>query len=316
MEFLNWNVTGMDRINNLLGLRYLSKEQIEQLLDKSDHFRKMIDRNDTPKQPTKPSRILNLFFENSTRTRVSFELAAKMLGHSSVNFTGEGSSIAKGESLLDTVKNLEAMKFDIFIVRHEVPGVPKLISETVQGSVINAGDGAAEHPTQGLLDILTLKRSFGRIEGLRVCIVGDISHSRVAMSNIHGLTKLGAKVSVCAPRPFLPSAIEGLNVDVYEDIDDALKDHDALNLLRVQLERDAGRLLPSLREFNRFYGMTLERLSVNPKIRILHPGPMNINVELDSRIAESKNSLIFEQVTNGLAVRLAVISEFAERKVK
>ena len=306
----------MEKIKNLLGLRYLSKDQLEHLLDRSEHCRRMIDRKDISGKSPKPSSILNLFFENSTRTRVSFELAAKMLGHNTVNFTGEGSSIAKGETLLDTVKNLEAMKFDIFIVRHEVPGVPKLISETVSGNVINAGDGAAEHPTQGLLDILTLKRAFGKLEGLRVCIVGDISHSRVAMSNIHGLNKLGAKVSVCAPRPFLPSAIEGLHVDVYDNIDDALKEHDALNLLRVQLERDAGRLLPSLQEFNRFYGMTWERLSLNPKIRILHPGPMNINVELDSRIAESKNSLIFEQVTNGLAVRLAVISELAGGKMK
>lgn len=296
----------MSLSNHLLGLKNLPIDQMEAILDKSDFFRKQIEDKKPIKKLAERFNTINLFFENSTRTRISFELAEKMLGMNSLNFTNEGSSVSKGESLLDTIKNLNSMMFDFYVVRHSVPGVPKLISEIVDGSVINAGDGAAEHPTQGLLDILSLKNVFRRIEDLNVCIVGDISHSRVAMSNIFGLNKLGARVSVCGPVSFIPKDIEALDVRVYYDIDEAIRENDALNILRVQLERDAGNQLPSLQEYQNFYGVTLNRLKNNPKIKILHPGPMNINVEIDYETSVSKNSVIFDQVTNGLAVKLAI----------
>lgn len=302
---------------HLLGLKLLSKDQIGEILDRASYYRDCIEESISFQRSCQDQSVVNLFFENSTRTRVSFELAEKMLGMNSVNFSNDGSSFSKGESLLDTVKNLNAMKFAFYVVRHSVPGIPKLISENVEGSVINAGDGAAEHPTQGLLDIMSLYRSFGRIEGLRICIVGDISHSRVAMSNIFGLTRLGAEVSVCGPRSFIPSDIEGLGVEIYDDINEAIKNHDAINVLRVQLERDAGSLLPSLQEYHRFYGITMKRIEQNPKIRILHPGPMNINFELDHETSVSRNSIIFDQVTNGVAVRLAIFDMLSSReKVK
>jgi aspartate carbamoyltransferase catalytic subunit len=291
---------------HLLGLKQLTREQIVSILDRSLYYRTILDKKGKIKNVLSGKNVLNLFFENSTRTRVSFELSEKMLGMNVVNFSGEGSSISKGESLLDTVKNLNAMKFDFYVVRHSVPGIPKLISEHVDGQVINAGDGSAEHPTQGLLDMLSLLRCFKKLEGLRVCIVGDISHSRVALSNIFGLKKLGAKVSVCGPRSFIPANIEALDVEVYDDIDAAIRNHDVLNILRVQLERDAGRLLPSLTEYNKFYGITSDKLKINPGLKLLHPGPMNINVEIDYESSVSKNSMIFDQVTDGLSVRLAV----------
>ncbi len=300
--------------NHLLGLKCCTREQIEEILERASYFRNCIDEKISINKFTKNINVLNLFFENSTRTRISFELAENILGMNSLNFTNEGSSFSKGESLLDTIKNLNSMKFDFYVVRHSVPGVPKLISEIADGIVINAGDGAAEHPTQGLLDILTVKKVFGRIDGLRVCILGDISHSRVAMSNIFGLNKLGASVSVCGPRSFIPKEIEGLDVKVYHDIDDAIRENDVLNVLRVQIERDAGRQLPSLQEYHKFYGVTSKRLKLNPKIKILHPGPMNINVEIDYETSVSKNSVIFDQVTNGLAVKLAIFDMYTEKE--
>ncbi len=296
----------MTNLDHILGLKQLNAEQISSILDRSDFFRKKLDARSAISRKLQGTTAVNLFFENSTRTRVSFELAEKLSGIDSVNFTGEGSSILKGESLLDTIRNLNSMKFDFFIVRHSSAGVPKLVAEHSEGKVINAGDGAGEHPTQGLLDIMTIRRIFGRIENVRVCIIGDVSHSRVAMSNIFGLLKLGASVSVCGPRSFIPRDIEGTGVKVYGDVESAVKEHDVLNILRVQLERNAGSQIASLSEFNRFYGINSERLKLNPKVKVLHPGPMNLNVEIDSFAVSSKNSYIFEQVTNGLAVRLAL----------
>lgn len=304
----------MNSLNHLLGLKLLSRDQIEEILNRASFYRISLDNKNTIAKTHNDKSVVNLFFENSTRTRVSFELAEKTMGMNVVNFSNDGSSFSKGESLLDTIKNLNAMKFDYYVVRHSVPGTPKLISQIVEGAVISAGDGAAEHPTQGLLDIMSLYRIFKRIKGLRVCIVGDVSHSRVAMSNIFGLKTLGAEVSVCGPRSFIPANIEALGVDVYDDIEQAIKDHDAINVLRVQLERDAGNLLPSLQEYNKFYGVTLKRIALNPKIKILHPGPMNINVEIDYESSVSKNSLIFDQVTDGLSVRLAIFDLLSSNK--
>lgn len=304
----------MNLPNHFLGLKLLSRDQIEEILDRASFYRTSLDNKNTIAKTCNDKSVVNLFFENSTRTRVSFELAEKTIGMNVVNFSNDGSSFSKGESLLDTIKNLNAMRFDFYVVRHPVPGIPKLISQNVEGTVINAGDGAAEHPTQGLLDIMSLQCEFKRIKDLRICIVGDISHSRVAMSNIFGLRTLGAKVSVCGPRSFIPRNIEALGVEVYDDIEQAIKEHDAINVLRVQLERDAGNLLPSLQEYSKFYGITLERIKINPKIKILHPGPMNINVEIDYESSVSRNSLIFDQVTNGLAVRLAIFDLLSSNK--
>ncbi|MBK6507461.1 MAG: aspartate carbamoyltransferase catalytic subunit [Ignavibacteria bacterium] len=304
----------MNHPNHFLGLKLLSRDQIEEILDRASFYRTSLDNSNKITKSCIGKNVINLFFENSTRTRVSFELAEKIIGMNAVNFSNDGSSFSKGESLLDTIKNLNAMKFDCYVVRHSVPGIPKLISQNVEGNVINAGDGAAEHPTQGLLDIMSLNRYFKCIKGLRICIVGDISHSRVAMSNIFGLRTLGAKVSVCGPRSFIPKNIEALGVEVYDDIDQAIKEHDAINVLRVQLERDAGSLLPSLQEYSKFYGITMKRISLNPKIKILHPGPMNINVEIDYESSVSRNSLIFDQVTNGLSIRLAIFDLLSSNK--
>jgi len=304
----------MNLSNHFLGLKLLSRDQIEEILDRASFYRTSLDNKNTIAKTCIDKSVVNLFFENSTRTRISFELAEKTMGMNVVNFSNDGSSFSKGESLLDTIKNLNAMKFDYYVVRHSVPGTPKLISQNVEGTVINAGDGAAEHPTQGLLDIMSLNRYFKCIKGLRICIVGDISHSRVAMSNIFGLRTLGAEVSVCGPRPFIPVDIEALGVEIYDDIEQAIKEHDAINVLRVQLERDAGSLLPSLQEYSKFYGITMKRISLNPKIKILHPGPMNINVEIDYESSVSRNSLIFDQVTNGLSIRLAIFDLLSSNK--
>ncbi|HRI86498.1 MAG TPA: aspartate carbamoyltransferase catalytic subunit, partial [Ignavibacteria bacterium] len=245
---------------------------------------------------------------DSTRTRISFELAEKKSGLDTVNFNSGSSSLNKGESFLDTVKNIEAMKFDFIVVRHSVPGIPLFLKEHTSSKIINAGDGINEHPTQGLLDIYTLRKTFGDVKDLNVCIVGDISHSRVALSNIFGLKTLGANVSVCGPVSFIPRNIEGLGVKVYYDINDAVRENDALNILRVQMERNAGSNMTSQKEFNRFYGINLNKIKQNKKIKILHPGPMNINVEIDAETAASENSLIFDQVTNGLSLKCALFN--------
>jgi len=252
--------------------------------------------------------IVNLFFEASTRTRVSFEFAEKRLSADTVNVASSGSSVSKGETLVDTARNLEAMRIDMVVIRHPASGAARFLAERIDSNVINAGDGTHEHPTQALLDILTLRDKFGDLTGRRVCIVGDVLHSRVARSNIHGLRKLGAEVAVCGPRSLLPNAVEELGVTVFDRIEAAIEWAEALNILRLQLERMQSGYIPSLREYNRVFGVTSERLDRAPHdLLILHPGPMNRGVEIDSDVADGPHSVILHQVTNGVAVRMAVL---------
>jgi aspartate carbamoyltransferase catalytic subunit len=251
---------------------------------------------------------VNLFFEASTRTRLSFEFAEKRLSADSVNITTTGSSVVKGETLVDTARNLEAMRIDMVVIRHGASGAASFLADRIESNVINAGDGTHEHPTQGLLDMLTLRDHFKRLEGLKVCIVGDVLHSRVARSNIWGLRKMGAEVGVCGPRSLLPNAIDQFGVKVFDRVEAAIEWADALNILRLQLERMQLGYIPSLREYNRTFGVTRERLErAKRDILILHPGPMNRGVEIDSDVADGPFSVILNQVTNGVAVRMAVL---------
>jgi len=294
--------------NHLLGLQGVSKEDIQLILDTATTFREVLERP-IKKVPTLQGKtILNLFYENSTRTRLSFELAEKRLSADTINFSKAGSSAAKGESFKDTVRNIESMKVDMIVVRHESAGVPKYLTQISNASIINAGDGRHEHPTQALLDMYSIRERLGQIEGLKICIVGDIHHSRVALSNIYGLQAMGASVSVCGPSTMIPWEIETLGVKVYNDIDKAIADHDVLNVLRIQLERDAGVLIPSVREYHNYFGITAERINKNnPNVLIMHPGPINRGVELSSEVADGPFQIILNQVTNGVAVRMAVL---------
>jgi aspartate carbamoyltransferase catalytic subunit len=293
---------------DLLGLNALSGEQISLILDTAEPFKEISERA-IKKVPTlRGSTVVNLFFENSTRTRISFEFAEKRLSADTVNVSASGSSVSKGETLVDTARNLEAMRIDMVVIRHPASGAAKFLAERIESNVINAGDGTHEHPTQGLLDLLTLRDHFKRIEGLRVCICGDVLHSRVARSNIFGLKKLGAEVAVCGPRSLMPSAIDDMGVTVFSRIEEAIEWSDALNILRLQLERMTAGYIPSLREYNRVFGVTRERLERAPRdVLILHPGPMNRGVEIDSDVADGPHSVILPQVTNGVAVRMAVL---------
>ena len=293
---------------DLLGLEPLTTEQIKLILDTAEPFKEISERA-IKKVPTlRGATIVNLFFEASTRTRISFEFAEKRLSADTVNVASTGSSVQKGETLVDTARNLEAMRIDMVVIRHGASGAAQFLAERIESNVINAGDGTHEHPTQGLLDLLTLRDHFKRIEGLKVCIVGDVLHSRVARSNIWGLKKLGAKVAVCGPRSLLPNAIDELEVEVFDRLDDAIQWADALNVLRLQLERMQGGYIPSLREYNRVFGVSRERLERAPRdVLILHPGPMNRGVEIDSDVADGPFSVILDQVTNGVAVRMAVL---------
>jgi aspartate carbamoyltransferase catalytic subunit len=252
--------------------------------------------------------MVNLFFENSTRTRISFELAQKRLSADTINFTTTSSSTKKGETLKDTVRNIEAMKVDMIVIRHASAGVPQFLTKISRANIINAGDGAHEHPTQGLLDIYSIREKFGHIEGLKICIVGDIAHSRVAMSNIFGLKTMGAEVSVCGPATLIPRCIENLGIKVMYSIEEAIEQHDILNVLRIQLEREAGSSFPSLREYHNYFGITKQRLDkYNKDIVIMHPGPINRGVELSSEVADGPYQIILDQVTNGVAIRMAVL---------
>jgi len=293
---------------DLLGLEPLSGEQIQLILDTAEPFKEISERA-IKKVPTlRGSTIVNLFFEASTRTRVSFEFAEKRLSADTVNVAASGSSVSKGETLVDTARNLEAMRIDMVVIRHSASGAAQFLAERIESNVINAGDGTHEHPTQGLLDLLTLRDRFGSLEGRRICICGDVLHSRVARSNIWGLKKLGAQVGVCGPRSLLPSAISDLGVEVFDRIEAAIEWAEALNVLRLQLERMQAGYIPSLREYNRVFGVTRERLERAPRdILILHPGPMNRGVEIDSDVADGPHSVILHQVTNGVAVRMAVL---------
>ena len=293
---------------DLLGLAPLSADQIRLVLDTAVPFREISERA-IKKVPTlRGATIVKLFFEASTRTRISFEFAEKRLSADTVNVASAGSSVSKGETLVDTARNLEAMKIDMVVIRHGASGAAQFLAERIESNVINAGDGTNEHPTQGLLDLLTLRNHLGDLTGRRICIVGDVLHSRVARSNIWGLTKLGADVAVCGPRSLLPNAIGEMGVTVFDRIEEAIEWADAFNVLRLQLERMQAGYIPSLREYNRVYGVTRARLEKAPRdILILHPGPMNRGVEIDSDVADGPHSVILDQVTNGVAVRMAVL---------
>lgn len=293
---------------HLLGLESVPKKDIELILDTTVTFREIIDRP-IKKVPTLQGKtVVNLFFESSTRTRISFELAEKRLSADVLNFSASTSSLTKGETLKDTVRNIEAMKIDMVVMRHAAAGSPHYLTQLIESNIINAGDGSHEHPTQALLDMYTIKEKFGKLEGLNVCIIGDISHSRVAMSNIFGLLTVGANVAVCGPATMIPRHLEKLGVQVFHKLDDAIRFSDVLNILRIQLERGAASNFPSLREYSRFYGISKERLLKNKKdVLIMHPGPINRGVELASDIADGSSSVILQQVTNGVAVRMAVL---------
>ncbi|MDZ4259315.1 MAG: aspartate carbamoyltransferase catalytic subunit [Gemmatimonadales bacterium] len=293
---------------DLVGLEQLSREQITAILDTAEPFKEVSERPIKKVPALRGKTIVNLFFEPSTRTRISFEFAEKRLSADTVNVASSGSSVSKGETLVDTARNLEAMRIDMVVIRHGSSGAAQFLGDRIRSNVINAGDGKHEHPTQALLDLLTLRDRFGRIEGLKVCIVGDVLHSRVARSNIWGLTRLGAEVGVCGPLTLLPREVAELGVTVFRRVEEAIEWADALNILRLQLERMTAGFIPSLREYNRVFGVTSARLAQAPKeIVIMHPGPMNRGVEIDSDVADGPHSVILPQVTNGVAVRMAVL---------
>ena len=293
---------------DILGIADLSKEEIELLLETAESFREVAERP-IKKVPTlRGKTVLNLFFEASTRTRSSFEIAEKRMSADAINFSTSSSSLSKGESLLDTTRNLEAMAPDIIVIRHSHPRVPHALADRIDSSVINAGDGAHEHPTQALLDALTIRQAKGRLDGLRVAIVGDIEHSRVVRSNIHLLNKMGSSVVVAGPRTMLPVHIDRLGVDVTTSLDEALEGADVVMMLRVQMERQSRMLFPSVREYFDLFGLTRERFArAKDDAIVMHPGPMNRGVEISSELADSSSSVILEQVTNGLAVRMAAL---------
>jgi len=300
---------------HLLGLDGVSREVIVRILDTADEFAKVLDRS-IPKVPTlRGVTVANIFFEASTRTRVSFELAEKRLSADVVNFAVSGSSVSKGETLLDTVRNIEAMRIDIVVMRHYASGAPHFLKDRIKSKVVNAGDGQHEHPTQALLDMMTMRRHFGRVEGLKVVILGDITHSRVARSNLYGLKTMGAEVLLCGPSTLIPYDVQSLGVNVTTSLDEALKWCDAVNVLRLQLERQKQGYLPSLREYQTQFGLTRKRLEKADKpIMVLHPGPMNRGVEIDSDVADAPGSTILQQVTFGVAVRMAVLALIAGKE--
>ena len=295
-------------IKHLIGLEKTSSSDIEKIIDVGFTFREILERP-IKKIPTLNGKnIINMFFENSTRTRISFELAEKRLSADITNFSASSSSVNKGESLRDTVQNLLAMKLDCIIMRHPIPGSCLQVTNYVDAVVINAGDGSHEHPTQALLDLMSLKEKFGKIENLKVAIIGDLLHSRVALSNIYGLLKLGAKVMVCGPPHLIPRGISELGVIVNHDVDETLEWSDAINVLRIQRERMGIGIIPSLREYRKYFGITTDRISKHKKeIVVMHPGPINRGVELDGSIADSDQAIILDQVLNGVAIRMSVL---------
>jgi aspartate carbamoyltransferase catalytic subunit len=292
---------------DLLGLKDISKEEISTILTTAESFKEVLGREIKKVPSLRGKTVVNLFYEPSTRTRTSFELAAKMLSADVVNIATQTSAVQKGECLKDTILTLTALGADYIVIRTGMCGAPHFISTFFAGHVLNAGDGINEHPTQALLDMYTLKEKLGTIEGLRVLILGDILHSRVARSNMFGLVKMGAKVGVCGPPTLIPKEVEKLGVKVHPNLDKALPEYDVVNVLRIQLERQKQGLFPSTHEFYEHFGMTSERLEKNMHLTILHPGPMNRGVEISPDVAESGNAVIETQVTNGVAVRMAVL---------
>ena len=293
---------------HLLGLKDYPLEDIQTIIDTSYRFKEVLDRPIKKVPSLQGKTIVNLFFENSTRTRISFELAQKRLSADTVNFSASTSSLKKGETFKDTVQNIEAMKIDAVVMRHPTPGSPLHLTNYIDAIIINAGDGTHEHPTQAILDMMSLHEKFGYLKGLKVAILGDISHSRVALSNIYGLQTMGAEVTLCGPSTLIPTYAEELGVAVSYDIDEVIEWADAINVLRIQRERMQGGLLPSVREYRNLFGITRERLSNHKKeIVIMHPGPMNRGVEIDSAVADSDQAIILDQVLNGVASRMAIL---------
>lgn len=296
------------RSKDLLGLKDLTAEEIEYILDTAKTMKYIITSNSKRTPHLQGKSIVTLFYENSTRTRLSFELASKYMSSSSANISASGSSVAKGETLIDTGKTIDMMGTDVIVIRHPQSGAPHLLARHVNASVINAGDGMNEHPTQALLDMFTMRERKGSLKGLKVAILGDIYHSRVARSNIWGLTKMGAEVSLAGPATLLPPGIERTGAKVYSTIHEALIDADIVMSLRLQLERQKKALFPSVREYSRFFGLDDNRLQLAKKdALIMHPGPVNRGVELTSSVADNESSVINEQVTNGVAVRMALL---------
>lgn len=294
---------------HLLGLSDYSKEDILFVLEQAKYFREILDRP-VPKVPTlRDKTIVNLFYENSTRTRLSFELAQKRMGADVVNFSSGSSSTKKGESLKDTIRNISSMKIDMVVVRHESPGVPHFLTQCVDAAILNAGDGAHEHPTQALLDMFTMQSTFPDLKGKKIAIIGDISHSRVVRSNIIGLKKLGAEVVLCGPKTLIPVFVEDMGVNVSYSLEETLAWCDIAMALRIQLERqDKGtEFFPSLREYHERFGIKRTHLEKYPDFKIMHPGPINRGVEMESEVADSNRAVILDQVTNGVAVRMAIL---------
>lgn len=312
MKLLELPVAGPWGERHLLGLERLSAEQIRTVLDLADEFGRLTRGGSDRLDLLRGLVVSNLFFENSTRTRTSFSLAARRLGADTVDFSASSSSLSKGETFVDTALTIEAMKVDLVVCRHRTPGAPHLLARHLKAGVLNAGDGTHEHPTQGLLDILTIRQRFGRIEGLTVALVGDIRHSRVARSNIHGLVKLGARVIVCGPATLIPREIAQLGVEIACDLDEILPQVDCVNLLRVQFERQRGAFFPSIAEYALLFGMNGERIRRAKKsLLVLAPGPINRGVELTPEVADGPHSAILTQVSNGLLVRMACLSLLA-----
>jgi aspartate carbamoyltransferase catalytic subunit len=302
-------------VNHLLGIKYITKADIELILDTAKNFKEVINRPIKKVPSLRDITVANLFFENSTRTRLSFELAQKRLSADTINFSASSSSVKKGETLIDTVNNILAMKVDMIVMRHASPGAALFLSKKVNAKIINAGDGAHEHPTQALLDAFSMQEKLGDLKGKKVVIVGDILHSRVALSNIFCLQKLGAEVKVCGPTTLIPKYIESLGVSVETDLRKALEWCDVANMLRIQLERQDVKFFPSIREYTMLYGLDKQLLdSLSKKIIIMHPGPINRGVEITSDVADSNQSIILDQVENGVAVRMAAMFLLAGRQ--
>ena len=305
---------GQLSVNNLLGIKYIKKQDIDLIFDTADHFKEVLNRPIKKVPSLRDITIANLFFENSTRTKLSFELAEKRLSADIINFSGSSSSIKKGETLIDTVNNILAMKVDMIVIRHPNPGAALLLSKNVDSCIVNAGDGTNEHPTQALLDAYSLKERLGDLDGRKILIVGDILHSRVALSNIYALKLLNAKIKICSPLSLIPREIESLGLSIETDLDKALSWCDAVNVLRVQHERMEKSYFPNDREYSLLYGLDKKRISkLKNDILILHPGPINRGVEIKSDIVESNNSIILDQVENGVAVRMAIIYLLASK---
>ena len=296
------------RVNHLLGIKYLKEEDVHLIFKTADHFKEVINRPIKKVPSLRDITVANLFFENSTRTKLSFELAEKRLSADMINFSASQSSVNKGETLIDTVNNILAMKVDVVVIRHPNPGVALFLSKNVDACIINAGDGTHEHPSQALLDAYSINEKLGGLKGKKIAIVGDILHSRVALSNIYALKMLGAQIQLCGPKSLIPKYIESLGVTISSDLMQTLRWCDAVNMLRVQNERMDLNYFPSNREYAQLYGLNAKKLaSLKKEIILLHPGPINRGVEITSDVADSKNAIILDQVENGVAVRMAII---------